>query len=113
MAIKHDPKRDREAKQEKLDQAVQQLDAVSAEQQEHTHHAIRAITGEESGTRTIIDKNGRARTVKVKEQRKTMPIYLPQSIYDAFDEIVAAKHRSRNGVIVELIQDYIEKEMNQ
>ena len=58
-------------------------------------------------TKTIVDKNGRERTVKVAEKRKTLPVYIPEKLYEQFDAITTAYGKSNNSAIVELIRDYV------
>ncbi len=60
-----------------------------------------------TGTKTIVDKNGRERTVKIAEKRKTMPVYIPENLYEKFNAINRAYGKSNNAAIVELIRDYV------
>ena len=65
-----------------------------------------------SKTKIIVDKNGRSRTVKVSEKRKTMPVYIPETLYEQFDAITTAYGKSNNSAIVELIRDYVTQKKN-
>ena len=58
-------------------------------------------------TKTIVDKNGRTRNVRVSEKRKTMPVYIPESLFEQFEAINTAYGKSNNSAIVELIRDYV------
>lgn len=99
MAIKRE-------KENKFDVAVAELNEQEAVAEEKAEKVIRNMTG--SGrTKTIVDKNGRTRNVKVSEKRKTMPVYIPESLYEQFDAITTAYGKSNNSAIVELIRDYV------
>ena len=41
------------------------------------------------------------------EKRKTLPVYIPESLYVQFDAITTAYGKSNNSAIVELIRDYV------
>lgn len=107
MAIKKSTDKEKE-KENKFDNAVADLDEQEAIAQERSKQVVKAITGTGAKTRQIVDKNGRVRNVKVAEKRKSMPVYIPESLYVKFDEINTAYHKSNNSVIVELIMDYVE-----
>ena len=61
-------------------------------------------------TRTVIDKNGRERTVRVAEKRKTLPVYIPESLFEQFNAITSIYGKSNNAAIVELIREYVAEE---
>ncbi len=90
----------------KFDTAVAELDEQEAIAKERTDKVIKTISGGNK-TKTIVDKNGRERTVKVTERRKTMPVYIPETLYEQFDAITTAYGKSNNSAIVELIRDYV------
>jgi len=58
-------------------------------------------------TKVIHDKNGRVRHVEVKEPRKVLPVYIPQSLFDSFNEINRAYGISNSSAICTLIRDYV------
>lgn len=99
MAIKKE-------KENKFVDAVAELDEQEAIAKEKSEKVIKAISGG-AKTKTIIDKNGKARIVKVSEKRKTMPVYIPETLYKQFDAITTAYGKSNNSAIVELIRDYV------
>lgn len=92
----------------KFEDVVEELHQQDAVDQEKSGTVIKGITGEKQNTKTIVDKNGRTRTVKVVEKRKTMPVYIPDSLYNQFEEITAAYGVSRNAAICQLIRDYVQ-----
>ncbi len=94
-------------KENKFDSAVAQLDEQEALEKEKSEKVVRMITGRSTATRTITDKNGRTRRVRVIEKRKTLPAYIPQTLYEQFDKINRAYGKSNNSAIVELIRDYV------
>lgn len=96
----------RKEKENKFDSAIAQLNKQEAAAEEKAGKVIKSITGG-NGTRTIVDKNGRKRNVKVAEKRKTLPVYIPAALYEQFDAITAAYGKSNNSAIVELIRDYV------
>jgi len=104
MAIKRE-------KENKFDGAVAELNEQESAAEEKAGKVIRNMTG--SGkTKTIVDKNGRARKIKVSEKRKTMPVYIPESLFEQFDAITTAYGKSNNSAIVELIRDYVTEKKN-
>ena len=99
MAIKRE-------KENKFDGAVAELNEQESAAEEKAGKVIRNMTGA-GKTKTIVDKNGRARNIKVTEKRKTMPVYIPESLFEQFDAITTAYGKSNNSAIVELIRDYV------
>ena len=93
-------------KENKFAQAVAVLDEQEAVAREKSEKVVNAIAGTQH-TRNVVDKNGRMRTVKVTEKRKTLPVYIPESLYAQFDAITTAYGKSNNSAIVELIRDYV------
>jgi len=93
-------------KENKFDTVVAELDEQEAVERKKSEKVIKTISGG-NRTKTIIDKNGRSRTVKVTEKRKTMPVYIPETLYEQFDAITTAYGKSNNSAIVELIRDYV------
>ncbi|MBQ5562120.1 MAG: hypothetical protein IIT39_01880, partial [Clostridia bacterium] len=71
-------------KENKFDTVVAELDEQEAAERKKSEKVIKTISGG-NRTKTIIDKNGRSRTVKVTEKRKTMPVYIPETLYEQFD----------------------------
>ncbi len=93
-------------KENKFDTVVAELDEQEAVERKKSEKVIKTISGGNK-TKTIVDKNGRSRTVKVTEKRKTMPVYIPETLYEQFDAITTAYGKSNNSAIVELIRDYV------
>ena len=93
-------------KENKFDNAVAELNQQEAIAKEKSRKVIKSISGGDK-TKVIIDKNGKTRTVKIAEKRKTLPVYIPQSLYEQFDAITTAYGKSNNSTIVELIRDYV------
>ena len=93
-------------KENKFDNAVAELNEQEAIAEEKSQKVMKNISGGNK-TKTIIDKNGRERTVKVAEKRKTLPVYIPEKLYEQFDAITTAYGKSNNSAIVELIRDYV------
>ena len=93
-------------KENKFDNAVAELNEQEAVAEEKSQKVMKNISGGNK-TKTIIDKNGRERTVKVAEKRKTLPVYIPEKLYEQFDAITTAYGKSNNSANVELIRDYV------
>ena len=93
-------------KENKFDNAVAELNEQEIIAEEKSRKVMKNISGGNK-TKTIIDKNGRERTVKVAEKRKTLPVYIPEKLYEQFDAITTAYGKSNNSAIVELIRDYV------
>ena len=68
-------------KENKFDNAVAELNEQEAVAEEKSQKVMKNISGGNK-TKTIIDKNGRERTVKVAEKRKTLPVYIPEKLYE-------------------------------
>ena len=83
------------------------LPAQEEVSREKSEKVVKSIAGKGSRTKTIVDKNGRRREVKVAEKRKTLPVYIPESLYQQFDEITTAYGISNNSAICQLIRDYV------
>ena len=93
-------------KENKFDNAVAELNEQEAIAEEKSQKVMKNISGGNK-TKTIVDKNGRERTIKVAEKRKTLPVYIPEKLYEQFDAITTAYGKSNNSAIVELIRDYV------
>ena len=78
-------------KENKFDNAVAELNEQETIAEEKSRKVMKTISGGNK-TKTIIDKNGRERIVKVAEKRKTF---------------TTAYGKSNNSAIVELIRDYV------
>ncbi len=102
-----DKEKKEQERQQKLEQEIAKVDEAEAAQKERTEKVIKKISGSETETKIIEDKNGRKRRVKVAEKRKSMPVYIPESLYEQFDQITTAYGKSNNSTIVELITDYV------
>ena len=96
----------RREKENKFDGAVAELNEQEAVAEEKAGKVIKGMTGGVR-TKTIVDKNGRARNIKISEKRKTMPVYIPESLFEQFDTINNLYGKSNNSAIVELIRDYV------
>lgn len=98
-------------KENKFDGAVADLDEQEAIAKEKSAKVVKNIAGKGAKTRTIEvkSKDGtiRTREIKVTEKRKTLPVYIPESMYEQFDAINTAYGKSNNSAIVELIRDYV------
>ncbi|MDD6488334.1 MAG: hypothetical protein PUG48_00760 [Clostridia bacterium] len=107
MAIK----KSTEKHENKFENAVAELDEQENLEKEKSDKVVKQIAGNGSKTRTIEvkSKDGtiRTREIKVTEKRKTLPVYIPESMYEQFDAINTAYGKSNNSAIVELIRDYI------
>lgn len=101
MAIK------RESKTNKFDSVVEELNAQETKAKKKTDEVVKTIVGKDEKTKIIEDKNGRIRRVKVTEKRKTLPVYIPMSLYEKFDKITTAYGMSNNAAICQLIRDYV------
>ena len=107
MAIK----KSTEKKVNKFDNAVAELDEQENIAKEKSEKVVKKIAGNGSNTRIIEvkSKDGTitTREIKVTEKRKTLPVYIPETMYKQFDAINTAYGKSNNSAIVELIRDYI------
>ena len=93
-------------KENKFDNAVAELNEQEAIAEEKSQKVMKNISGGNK-TKTIVDKNGRERNVKVAEKRKNLHVYIPEKLYEQFDAITTAYGKSNNSAIVELIRDYV------
>ncbi len=94
-------------RENKFDEAVAELNAQEAFTREKSRKVVKNIVGKGGKTKVIVDKNGRKREVKVTEPRKTLPVYIPESLYEQFDEITTSYGISNNAAICQLIRDYV------
>lgn len=94
----------------KFMQEGEELDKKEEQEKEKSKKVVNNITG---GRKTKVIKygNGNQRVVKVSESRKTLCVYIPESLYEQFDAITEITKKSKNSTIVELIRNYVE-EMN-
>lgn len=91
----------------KFETAAAELDQEETAAKEKSEKVIKKIAGQDENTRMITDRNGRKRRVKVKEERKTFPVYVPMSLYKKFDEITTMYGISNNAAICQMIRDYV------
>lgn len=102
MAIKKEPR------ENKFANAVEELDAQEKLAREKSEKVVKTIAGKGAArTKTIVDRNGRRREVKIAEKRKTLPVYIPESLYEQFDEITTSYGISNNAAICQLIREYV------
>ena len=93
-------------KENKFDNAVAELNEQEAIAEEKSQKVMKTMSGG-SKTKIIVDKNGREINVKIAKKRKTLPVYIPEKLYEQFDAITTAYGKSNNSAIVELIRDYV------
>ena len=93
-------------KENKFDKAVAQLNEQEIKEKEKSDKVLKSLSSGHK-TKTVVDKNGRVRTVRVTEKRKTLPVYIPETLYEQFNAITTAYGKSNNSTIVELIRDYV------
>ncbi len=96
------------ARQNKFAAAAAELDTQEAIAKARADKVVKKIAGD-GKTRTVTDKNGRQREIKIAEKRKTMPVYIPESLYQQFAAINEAYGKSNNSAIVELIRNYVQE----
>jgi hypothetical protein len=101
MAIKKAPR------ENKFDDVVAKLDEHEDDTQKKSKKVIKDIVGKGAQTKIIVDKNGRRREVKITEPRKTFPVYIPETLYEQFDEITTLYGISNNAAICQMIRDYV------
>lgn len=89
----------------KFDSAVKELEEKENLAQKKADKVITKIAGEQK--KTVIDRTGRVRELKIKEKRKAFQVYLPESLYEKLDEAVADRGRTRNSIVEELIRDFL------
>lgn len=94
-------------RENKFDGAIAELNAQEDLAREKSGKVVKNIAGKGGKTKVIVDKNGRKREVKVTEPRKTLPVYIPESLYEQFDEITTSYGISNNAAICQLIRDYV------
>ena len=93
-------------KENKFDKAVAQLNEQETAEREKSDKVLKTLSSGHK-TKTVVDKNGRVRTIKITEKRKTLPVYIPETLYEQFDAITTADGKSNNSAIVELIRNYV------
>lgn len=93
-------------KENKFDKAVAQLNEQETAEREKSDKVLKTLSSGHK-TKTVVDKNGRVRTIKITEKRKTLPVYIPETLYEQFDAITTAYGKSNNSAIVELIRNYV------
>lgn len=96
-------------RENKFDDEVEKLDEQEALANEKSENVVKQITGKCAKKKIIVDKNGRMREIKVVEKRKTLPVYIPESLYAQFDEITTLYGISNNAAICQLIREYVIK----
>ena len=94
-------------RENKFDGAVAELNTQEELAREKSDRVVKNIAGRGGKTKVIVDKNGRKREVRVTEPRKTLPVYIPESLYSQFDEITKTYGISNNAAICQLIRDYV------
>ncbi len=94
-------------RENKFSKAVAELNAQEDLAKEKAGSVVKNIAGKGGKTKVIVDKNGRKREVKVTEPRKTLPVYIPESLYQQFDAITTSYGISNNAAICQLIRDYV------
>ena len=99
--------KEKKERDNKFDAAIADLDKQEEEEQGKPDKVLNSLNGNSSRKKTITDKNGRVRVVKVREKRKTLPVYIPLTLYEQFDAINDAKDKSNNSAIVDLIREYV------
>ena len=99
-------------RENKFDGAVAELNAQEDLAREKSGNVVKSIAGKGGKTKVIVDKNGRKREVRVAEPRKTLPVYIPESLYEKFDEITKSYGISNNAAICQLIRDYVTDKKN-
>ena len=94
-------------RENKFDGAVAELNTQEELAREKSERVVKNIAGRGGKTKVIVDKNGRKREVRVTEPRKTLPVYIPESLYEQFDEITTSYGISNNAAICQMIRDYV------
>lgn len=90
----------------KFENVVKEIEEKESLAQDRADKVIGKIVGEQ--TKTVVDKTGRVRELKIKEKRKAFQVYLPESVYRKLDEAVAAEGRTRNSLVEQLIRSYLD-----
>lgn len=91
----------------KFDAAVAEMNEQAEEELEVSKSVVQRIAGDGSDTKLVIDKNGRQRRIKKVEDRKTLPVYIPESLYRKFDNYTTFNGISNNAAICQLIRAYV------
>lgn len=94
-------------RENKSDGAVAKLNAQEEIARGKPGNAVKNTAGKSGKTKVIVDKNGRKREVKVAEPRKTLTVYIPERLYEQFDEITTMYGISNNAAICQLVRDYV------
>ena len=94
-------------RENKFKDTVARLDEREAVSDRKSNEALGEILGKSGKTKTIVDKNGVRKEVKIPESRKTLPVYIPESLYETFDEITTKFCVSKNATICQLIRIYV------
>lgn len=64
--------------------------------------------GDVGGTKAVYGKDGKLlRRIRVKEPRKSLPVYLPESLYAEFDQITSDRGVSKNAEINRMVREYV------
>lgn len=99
-------------RENKFDEAVASLNEQENLKKKKSENVVKNIAGKGGKTRVIVDKNGRKREVKIAEPRKTLPVYIPESLYKQFDAINTFYSISNNSSICQLIREYVTEKKN-
>lgn len=95
----------------KYDAAIEELNKQESIAKQQTDKVIKKLVNNSVKTRTIDVKKQDGtiikREIKITEKRKTLPVYIPETMYEQFDAINTAYGKSNNSAIVELIRDYV------
>ena len=98
---------EKENRKNKFDSVVAELNEQEDIAREKSEKVVKNIAGKSAKTKVIVDKNGRKREVKVTEPRKTLPVYIPETLYEQFDKITTSYGISNNAAICQMIKDYV------
>lgn len=106
------PRNNENKEKNKYDDNVKELNEHQDEEQKKTDQALKAIIGSNDSNddmKIITLKNGKTRKVKIPEKRKSLPVYIPESLYEKFEEKMKKNYeKSANAVICNLIKEYVE-----
>lgn len=97
----------RKERSNKFDAIVAEMNEQAEEERDVSKSVVQSITGDSSATKVVIDKNGRQRRIKRVEDRKTLPVYIPESLYRKFDKYTTFNGISNNAAICQLIRAYV------
>lgn len=94
----------------KFDGVVAKLDEEEAAAQKRSEKVVKNLAGGVK-TRVVIDKNGRKRTIRVKEKEETknLPLYLPLSMYNELSEIADEEGINKNILIRQVLSEYFKE----